>query len=172
MTFQTNVISAELTDEALNNSVACVKQVETIIGFALTYNVEDRVTLARIGPKIMDFSEKGYEYMVKNPQLKPDFVNEVEFQKDVTLSKKLQILRNHLVPLVEKLNNTHALAASEAYMAARLFYHHVKNAAKANVPGASAIAEELGKLYDRKPSEATIQKRIAKEKAASENSAV
>jgi len=170
MAFQTNIISAELTDEALNNSVACVKQVESIIGFALTYNVEDRVTLARIGPKIMDFSEKGYEYMEKNPQFKPDFLNAAEFEKDLKLSRKLQILRNHLVPLVEKLNNTHALAASEAYMAARLFYHHVKNAAKANVPGASAIAEELGKLYDRKPSETTLQKRKAKAKAANEGS--
>lgn len=57
-------------------------------------------------------------------------------------------------------------------MAARLVYHHIKNAALANVPGASAIAEELGKLYDRKPSEATLQKRKAKEKAANAASAV
>lgn len=172
MTLQTNIISAELTDEALNNSVASIKQVESNLSFALTYNVEDRVTLARIGPKIMEFTEKSYEYMVKNPQFKPEFIDEAEFRKDVTLSRKVQILSNHLVPLVEKLNTTHAVAASEAYMAARLFYHHVKNAARANVPGASAIAEELGKLYDRKPSETTLQKKKAKEKAASEGSAL
>ncbi len=166
MTFQTNIISAELTDEALNNSVAGIKQVESNLSFALTYNVEDRVTLARIGPKIMDFSEKCYEYLVKNPQFKPEFLDEVEFKKDVDLSKKLQILRNHLVPLVEKLNNTHAVAASEAYMAARLFYHHIKNAARANVPGASAITEELSKLYDRKPSEKTLQKKKSLENTA------
>jgi hypothetical protein len=172
MTFQTNVISAELTDEALNNSIASIKQVESNVSFALTYPVDDRITLPRIGPKIVEFTEKAYEYMDKNPQLKPDFIDGVEFGKDVKLTRQVQILRNHLVPLVEKLNNTHSISAAEAYMAARLFYHHVKNAAKANIPGASAIAEELGKLFDRRPSVAAAQKAKAKEKAAGEASAV
>lgn len=58
------------------------------------------------------------------------------------------------------------ISASEAYMAARLFYHHIKNAARANVPGASAITEELSKLYDRKPSEKTLQKKKSLENTA------
>jgi len=36
---------------------------------------------------------------------------------------------------------------SEAYSSARIFYHHVKNAARGNIPGASAIAKELSKRF-------------------------
>jgi len=154
MTLVTNLISAELTDEALNSSVESIKKVESNVGFALTLKKEDAATLAKVGPKILEFTEKAYEYAVKNPKLKPDFLDLTEFQKDYLLSKKLQILRNHLVPLTEKLNDTFTASASEAYMAARLFYHNVKNAARANVPGASAIADEMSKLYDRKSSSA------------------
>ncbi len=150
MTLVTNLISAELTDEMLNSSVESIKKVESNIGFALTLKKEDAATLAKVGPKILEFTEKAYEYAVKNPQLKPEFLDLAEFQKDYLLSKKLQILRNHLVPLAEKLNDTFATSASEAYMAARLFYHHVKNAARANVPSASAIANEMAKLYNRR----------------------
>ena len=149
MTLQTNLISAELSDDDLNSSVESIKQVESKVGFALTLKKEDAATLAKVGPKILEFTEKAYEYAVKNPNLKPDFVDLAEFQKDYLLSKKLQILRNHLVPLTEKLVDTYTAAASEAYMAARLFYHHLKNAARANVPGASAMVDEMAKLYER-----------------------
>jgi hypothetical protein len=56
---------------------------------------------------------------------------------------------DHLVPLVDKIKDTYALVSSEAYSGSRVAYHNIKNAAKMNIPGASAIADELGKLFKR-----------------------
>jgi hypothetical protein len=151
MTIGTNLISAELSDEVLNSSVDSIKQVENNLQFLLTVQTEDKVGLVKVGASIMEFNRMTYDYALKNPEIKPQYLDLIEFQKDLELSQKIKVLINHLVPLVDKLNDTLAVVAAEAYFAGRLFYHHAKNAAVAGVPGASAIADELGKLYQRKP---------------------
>jgi hypothetical protein len=60
---------------------------------------------------------------------------------------------------VDKIKDTYALVSSEAYSGSRIAYHHFRNAAKMNVPGASAIADELGilfkRIYGEKPEDQT-----------------
>ena len=147
MSIETNLISVELSDEVLNSSVDNIKLVETNLQFLLTIKTEDKTALAKIGPRTIDFMDKTYDFAFKNPLLRPQFFNLVEFEKDLNLVKQLQVLRNHLIPLTNMLNDTFAVVGAEAYLAARVFYHHVRNAARANIPGASAIADELGKLF-------------------------
>ena len=149
MSVNFNLISNVFTDEEHNTLITGVKGIESLIPFAVTLPKEEKQALAGVGLKRLDFSVKTYEYVVKNPEMKPGFMDMAEYGKDITLSQQLQALLDHLVPLVDKIKDTYALVSSEAYSASRAAYHNFKNAAQMNVPGASAIADELGKLFKR-----------------------
>lgn len=142
-----NLISTNLTPEEHTAAVDAVKAVEALLPFAVTLPPDEKDALPGTGVKNNEFISKAYEYAKKNPDLVPQFLDMAEFEKDAILTGQLQVLKDHMVPLLDKLSDTHMLAGSEAYNAARVFYHHVKNAAKMNVPGASAIAKELGKRF-------------------------
>ncbi|MDQ1350407.1 MAG: hypothetical protein QG657_709 [Acidobacteriota bacterium] len=147
MSVNFNLISATLDDSVHASIITDVKAIEAKLPFAITLPTEERIPLRGTGLKNIDFIEKAYEYAVKNPDLPPQYLEMTEFGKDVRLLKQIQVLMQHLVPLVDKLKDTYAVVGSEAYSSARIFYHHVKNASNANIPGASAIAKELAKRF-------------------------
>jgi hypothetical protein len=146
-----NLISAELPEADHTTIIDNVKAIEALLPFALTLPADEKEALQGVGVIRIDFTEKTYEYTVKNPGLVPSFMDVAEFEKDLKLFKQLQVIMNHLVPLTDKLKDTYALVGEEAYQAARTFYHHVRNAAQSNIPGASAVAKELGKHFKRSP---------------------
>lgn len=166
MTLETNLISEELSDEVVTTAIDAIKQAETVLAFTKTIQTEDKVALAKVGPKELDFSRKAYEFGLKNPQLTPQYLDLNELGKDINVAEKMLMVSNHMTPLSNRINDTASIAGAEAYLGARTFYHHVKNAAKVNVPGASAIARELGKFYD-KPTVKTVTE--AEEPPAGEN---
>ena len=147
MSVNFNLISTSLSDEAHAAVIDSIKAIETQIPFAITLPVEEKVALPGVGIKTVEFIDKTYEYALKNPTLVPQFLDMVEYEKDTKLTTQLRTIMNHLVPLVDKINDTLALVGSEAYSSSRIFYHHVKNAARGNVPGASSVAKELSKRF-------------------------
>jgi hypothetical protein len=149
MSVNYNLISAELSAEDQAAIINSVKGIEALLPFAITLPSDERATFPGVGINRIAFCEKAYEYAVANPELAPSYLNMAEFEKDAKLVKQLQALTNHLVPLVDKLKDTWSVVGAEAFNSARVFYHHVKNAASANVPGASAIAKELGKHFKK-----------------------
>jgi hypothetical protein len=147
MSVNFNLISASLSDEDRESVINSIKAIESMIPFAVTLPAEEKLAMPGIGVKTVEFIDKSYEYASKNPGLVPQFLDMAEFEKDAYLARQLQSIMHHLVPLVDKLSDTYALVGSEAYSSARVFYHHTKNAARANIPGASSIAKELGKRF-------------------------
>lgn len=147
MSVNFNLVSATLSDEDHGSIINSIKVIESLIPFAITLPVEEKVSMPGIGVKTIDFIDKSYEYASKNPNLVPQFLDMGEYEKDAKLAKQLQLVMDHLVPLTSKLSDTFALVGGEAYSTSRIFYHHTKNAAKANVPGASAVAKELSKRF-------------------------
>ena len=147
MTYEQNMISATMDDAVHASIITDVKGIESKMPWAITLPIEERRSMATVGLKNIDFISKCLEYAEKNPELPPQYLDMVEFGKDVRLLKQLQNLMQHFVPLMDKLKDSYAVLGAEAYNSARLFYHHVKNAVKANIPGASSIARELAKRY-------------------------
>lgn len=147
MSINYNLISATLDDEVHAGIIAELQAIEAKLPWAVTLPAKEKASIAGVGIVNSDFINKCHEYAEKNPEFPPNYLNMEEFGKDVKLLKQLQVLMQHLVPLIGKLKDTHALVGAEAYSAARIFYHHMKNASQANTPGASAIAKELSKRY-------------------------
>ncbi len=61
--------------------------------------------------------------------------------------KRLKVVTESLEKLTEKVRDTFMGVGSETLSEARVYYHSVKGAAKADVPGAETVARELGKTY-------------------------
>ncbi|MCX6582156.1 MAG: hypothetical protein NT166_18455 [Candidatus Aminicenantes bacterium] len=169
MSVNFNLISATLDEDVHAGIITDVKAIEAKLPFAVTLPTEEKVSMRGIGLKSMDFMDKCYEYAVKNPELSPKHINMVEFEKDLKLAKQLQVLMQHLVPLVDKLKDTHMIVTYEAYNAARSFYQHMKNAANSNIPGTSAIAKELGKRFHVVRSTSTTNSNSSSSASSSES---
>lgn len=172
MSVNFNLISATLDDSVHASIITDVKAIEAKLSFAVTLPTEEKVSMRGIGLRSMDFMDKCYEYAVKNPELPPKHINMAEFEKDLKLSKQLQVLMQHLVPLVDKLKDTHMIVTYEAYNSARSFYQHMKNASNSNIPGASAIAKELGKRFHVVRSTSTTNSNSSSSSSASASESV
>ncbi len=151
MSVNFNLISAELAEADHTSIIDSVKGIEALLPFALTLPAEEKESFQGVGVIRIDFTEKAYEYAVKNPEMVPSFLDLGEFEKDAKLFKQLRLVMDHLVPLMDKLKDTYAVVGAEAFHAGRVFYHHVRNAARSNVPGASAVTKELAKHFKRSP---------------------
>ena len=152
MSINKNWLSATLSSEEVEAAVAGLKGIEAALPFVVTLKKDERMAVPKVGAKSMEFSKKAYQYADKNPELVPGFVDMVEFKSDLELAEGLETILNHLVPLVAKLQDSVALAKADSYQNARHVYHHSKASANAGVPGGSAVADELGKLYKNRGS--------------------
>ena len=147
MSVNYNLISATLDDEVHASIITDLKAIEAKMPWAITLPPEEKFSMRGLGLRSIDFIDKSFEYANKNPSLQPQYLDMLEFEKDVKLLKQLQVLMQHLVPLTHKLKDTYAIVVHEAYYASRSFYLHLKNASNSNIPGASAMADELGKRF-------------------------
>ena len=147
MSIKKNWLSATLSSEEAEAAITGLKGIEAALPFAVTLQKDERMAVPKVGAKTMEFSKKAYQYAEKNPELVPSFVDMAEFKNDIELAEHLETILNHLVPLTMKLKDSVALARADCYDHGRRVYHNSKASADAGVPGASAVASELGKLY-------------------------
>ncbi len=147
MSIKKNSISAVLNNEEIEAAIAGLKAVEAAFPFAETLRKQDRQAMPRIGARLMNFNKMAYQYADRNPGLIPTYIDVSELKKDLDLAEALDKIMNSLVTLTVKLKDSSTLAKVDAYENARMIYHSIKAAAKAGMPGASAIADEMGKAF-------------------------
>ena len=104
-----------------------------------------------MGDKTVAFVTKAAEHAAQNPSLVPPYVDLAELQKDLNAVEKLRAFYNPMAQMTKMLDDTMLLAGSEAYVAALAFYNAVKGAARANVPGAALIYEDLRERFPGRP---------------------
>ena len=87
------------------------------------------------------------EYAANNTALVPSYLDLVEANKDLKLSKDLNNILKQVSTLQRAIEDTAMVAGSEAYDAALVFYASVKGASRVNVPGSQSVFEDLQKRY-------------------------
>ncbi len=110
-------------------------------------SLQDKKELPRMGDKSVSFVQKALEYGQLHEALRPPYLDLKAFDIDLKAVKDLQAIDRSLAPLVEALADSQALSASEAYLAALVFYANVKNAAKLKVPGAQGVYDDLSTRF-------------------------
>ena len=146
---QENLISTELPAAVAADITEKLNAINTALAGILLFNLtgQDRLELYKLGDKSAAFVDKALEYAANNPALVPSYLDLVEANKDLKLSKDLNNILKQVSTLQRAIEDTAMVAGSEAYDAALVFYASVKGASRVNVPGSQSVFEDLQKRY-------------------------
>lgn len=138
-----NKVSITISAEAIANISVAINTIAQNLPDLINLTKEERKSIPKMGDKTVAFVSKNLEYVKLNPKVVPEFLDQVEFEKDVVAVNELRKVLIPLGQLYEKLNDTTLQAGSEAYTASLIFYNAIKGAAKAGVPGMKTVYDDL-----------------------------
>jgi len=151
-----NMLSYQIPAETLSKVIANLKEcAELMQPYFISLGAEERKTLPKMSDKTVPFVDKVLSYIETNPEFAPAYMDAPELKKDMAAFGDLESLHQLAKPFLDNLADTQMRAGSEAYVAALVYYHSVKQAAKMNVPNAKTIYEDLQKRFSGRPSEKT-----------------
>jgi hypothetical protein len=154
-----NRISLVIPDEV----VAGAKQhfteaAQMLAPYLINLSPEETKALPKMGDKSYSFVTKGLEYL-KIPETPiPPYSNVDELNIDLKGYDTIRQILQTIMPTIDKLEDTMALSGSEAYVAVLAFYNYIKGAAKAGVPGAQTILDDLSARFPGRPPKKTEEK--------------
>jgi hypothetical protein len=120
---------------------------ETLMPYLQTLTTQDRKELPKLGDKSIAFVNKTREYMERDKDLVPVFLDTALFTHDVESYAQLAVYQRQLAAVVTALDDSMMLSGSEAYSSALLFYHHAKMLAMNGVTKAKSVYEDLATRF-------------------------
>ncbi len=149
---QDNRISASISTAdktAISDHIAAIK---TKLVAVLLFNLsaDERQALPKMSDKSLSFTGKAFEYAKQNPALVPSFLDVIEADKDYVLASDLFKIYQELLTLTVSIEDAIMVSGSEAFDAAKIFYAAAKGAARSNIAGTNAIADDLKDRYPSK----------------------
>jgi hypothetical protein len=144
---KTNKISVQIDEADMNLMLDAIETVNSKLKSLVVLSDEERRRLPKTGDKTFAFVSSCLDYAKTNPSLVPMYLEIDEFEKDMAaVSDLLRVLRP-IHQLYQRLDDTVMQAGGEAYQAALSFYSSLKSAAKAGVPGAKTIQNDLAERF-------------------------
>ncbi len=151
-----NLISVQFTPAELTAIDAALTAIEgALAGKTINLTPEERQQHGRIGNKTENWIEKVKGYMDGNPALVPAYIDKAEHDKDYATRKDIAPLLNRLNGIFEQLDDTQKLISSDLYTNSIAFYRNLKISSEQNVPGSTAIYNDLKAQFPRTGKKAT-----------------
>lgn len=149
---QVNQVSLNIPEAELKEIQTCIETLQTkLMPYLKTLSPDERQDLPKMGDKTVSFVQKTVEYCHQNPDLVPQFLNVGEMSVDLKAVETLRTLYQPLQQISQSLSDTMTLSGSEAYAGALMFYNATKNAAKAKIPKAETIYNDLATRFPGRP---------------------
>ena len=104
----------------------------------------DRSALPKMGDSTVAFVRRAADYARADSALRPIYLDMGGMDRDLGAVDFLNSLQRPLAQIVANLDDSVTAAGTEAYLAALAYYVAVKGAARALIPGAQPIADDLG----------------------------
>ena len=149
-----NLTNNRLDISATASQIAAVKTalqtIDTNLPFFIGLTTEERIALPAINVNNKVFTEDAINAGVNNAAMLPAFLSVPSMQTDITLFDQLDEIIGMLKQTLEKLEDTHLLAGSEAYSSALMLYKLFGAAADSGIPGADAIVAQLRERFTSK----------------------
>lgn len=143
-----NLISATLSADDAAAVQQNLNDAKARLGFLLSLQTEDIVTLFKAGNAYLPFIDKAYQAMVAHPEIIPPVFDKDEFTLDYNLLSALRPIFNQVSELMESIQKTFTAVGSDAMVASLEIYSAVKQN-KDKVPGLAATADEMGVFFKR-----------------------
>ncbi|HBL74663.1 MAG: hypothetical protein A2W90_24425 [Bacteroidetes bacterium GWF2_42_66] len=115
--------------------------------YLINLTPEEKKSLPKVGDKGYSFVNKGNEYLQLPSTPMPPYLNVPEISVDLKGYDTLRQILQVIMPTIDRLDDTMTLSGSEAYGGVLAFYNYIKGAAKAGVPGAQTIYDDLSARF-------------------------
>ncbi len=147
-----NQISLAILPETVEQSKQFYAQASAILAPSLVnLTPEESKELPKMGDKSYAFVTKALEYLKVPGTPMPPYVNVAEMEVDLKGYDTIRQILQSVMPTIDMLQDTMLLSGSEAYVAALAYYNYIKGAAKAGVPGAQTIYDDLSARFPGRP---------------------
>lgn len=127
MSTSQNRISATFDSAEQEKVLKALAGVQKLLPFLVSLSADDRQELHRLGDKSRTFVRKASEAAAAHPEALPRKFDEKEFQKDAALVDALYPIVMAMRQLANSIEDTFALAGSEAYAGALLVYRSLRD---------------------------------------------
>ena len=155
-----NRISVVLSAEDRAAILVAINVLKERLPFLIGLDPEERKNMLKAGDRDRAFIDKSFDVGQKIPDYLPKALNMDEMNKDMELMDALYPIMLAISQLAEKLSDTYAIAASEAYAAALMIYRNAKDA-----KGSEGLEEAIGDLGRRFSRKANSAKNTGETKA-------
>ena len=145
MTIQT--VDATLTPQEIDTILSTLKTIQDQLPFLKGLSVQERRKLATMGRKSQTFTVRALDMATQHSDIMPRHLNIEEARRDLALFEALNPILQSVNHLRELLEDTQAIAGSEAYAAARLAYNSAKVSGKNQ--GLDDILDDLSQQFRR-----------------------
>jgi len=147
-----NLASVTLTEEqktAIRGALdALDSQVKPLL---ISLSPDQKKEIAKASIRMTPFINRVVGFTDTNGEFVPRYMDVAELKVDVIAVNTLTEFRDRLRQILGLLDDTIMLSGSEAYMAALHYYNAVKQSAKAKVPAAQVIYDELKVYFAKTP---------------------
>ena len=140
---KTALDGSELTLEGVTQIMAKLNEVRELMPFSVGLSSRDRLTYPALGSKGTQFVQRSLESMRQNPSLVPAFVDVKAIESSYAMYNNLLGIVESVQQLERLVTDTMHVAGSNSRGQAFEFYNSVQRGAKANVPGAQIVFENL-----------------------------
>ena len=141
----------ELTPEGVTQILAKLNEIRELMPFAVGLSAKDRLTYPALGSKGTQFVQRSLESMRQNPSLVPAFVDVAYIESSYAMYNNLLGIVESVQQLGRLVTDTMHVAGSTSRSQAFEFYNSVQRGAKANVPGAQVVYENLKTRFKHAP---------------------
>jgi len=147
-----NQISLSVPPEKVEKAKQLYAEANAIlVPYLLNLTPEESKELPKMGDKSYAFVTKALEYLKVPGTPLPPYTNVAELEVDLKGFDTIRQILQAAMPTIDLLQDTMLLSGSEAYVAALAYYNYIKGAAKAGVPGAQTIYDDLSARFPGRP---------------------
>ena len=143
-----NRISATFSASDQDKFLKGLASLHKLLPFAQSLTADERASLHRVGDRSLAFVRKAAEAAATHAEALPRNFDEAEFRKDVELVQALYPAVLALRQLVNSVEDTYSLAASEAYAGALAVYRSLRDNDQDG--GFEAAVDDLAARFTRK----------------------
>ncbi|RUT78577.1 hypothetical protein [Ancylomarina longa] len=144
---QKNLFDLVLTAEEQTQIDDALKVLDDVLLPKLHILSNGKKDLLNMGDKSIGFVDKAYEVARQETDLLGGFIDLQAFNHDVTAIGSLRSIEFKLSQLHSAVEDSFAVAGSEAYNASLMVYSLMKNAAKMGHPGAKDKVDEMSARF-------------------------
>ena len=119
-------VSATIAQADLDAIKTAIQTLRDKLPFLIALTPEESKSLNRMGDKSRAFVAKAMEVALQHPEILPGVFDVQEMRDDLSLFEQLYPIQMELSQLYTLIEDTTAIAGSEAFTAARMVYNFAK----------------------------------------------